>query len=137
MAPCGPIGSRGREIDADAVERAHGRHGGQGIAAAAAELDADRVRWKVERRRACGDGAEQRLPYALGQQRGPGVHRRSRIAGDRRAAILRLQQIDVPASRDVVGVALRALETTLDAFERTSASAHRAGERESVHGRQS
>ena len=62
-----------------------------------------------------------------GEQPRAGVNRRARIARRPRLAVLRLQQIDVAAARDVVRVAARAPIAAVLRIQWKTAAANRAG----------
>ena len=81
---------------------------------------------------ACGyqlcDGVEQRLSHAAIVQSSPrsnGSHRVTRLLG---SSLLRLEQIDVPATRDVERMSTRTEESPLHACQRQVAVANRAQE---------
>ena len=63
------------------------------------------------------------------EQRGARLDRRLRVPRRARAAILRLQQVDVAAARDVVRVAGRACPRAIAPLEWQRATADAAGER--------
>ena len=65
----------------------------------------------------------------------PGFDRLAAVAGRERLAILRLEQVDVAAACDVMGMAARALQRPAVALEKQSAVANRAGQWSGDHRR--
>jgi len=84
------------------------------------------------KRRVRGDHRPNRIEQRLGvtaiEKPPPRRHRLGRVAGISRAALLRLQQIDIAAARDVEGVTTRTDDAPLLARKREVATAHCAKE---------
>jgi hypothetical protein len=128
-SPSGVCSGRRREVDANADDGPRRGQRAQGFTRSGAEIDRHGPRAKLQRRRALDERVEYRAPNSRGQQPGARLDGRLGVARLQGAAILRLQQVEVPAPGDVVRMPARADERTFAARQRLSAVANRACKR--------
>lgn len=123
-----PVDCRDRQVDADSRRSALGRGSCQQVSVAASEVDGHRVRVQAGRR-ARGDRVENGTSDAGVVEPAPRLERVEGVAGAQRAAIVRLQQVDIAAPRDVERVAARARPASFPPLEPQPAAPHGTGQR--------
>ena len=122
------VDGRHRQIDSDTAEGTIATQALQHLARPATKIDGHGIGTKLESADAIDDGSDDRVPDAQPIERRACLDGSSGITGIRRAAVLRLQQVDVAAARDVEGMTSRAHIRTRMACEWQTALAHGARE---------
>jgi hypothetical protein len=129
----GTIGGSRRQIDADAARLEPFAQRGERITGSRSEIDDHRC--GAERKRNClrTHAIDQCPTHSRRQQRRARRDRLTRIAGIERSPVLRLQQVDIAAARDVVGMAGSTRELCLASLERQSTPTNSARQRTVRH----